>query len=225
MITHYEWLRVTKWPLWSLTRRDRAAHKMCVGYIYNREQRGGSFISLRIWYTYCVSGVALYRSDGSENTHCRHLLAFWQLCRFRIAPVFFNYTNCVVAKRKSSSGGTQGGSVMRMSFFWLAALVFACAGECWEQFPGVLFIYLTGRQSINLCGICVKTPGGSEKVFRRRRKKKCILSLMSKSLTWLGKLNCCGLDTISSGAISGSRKQGNHKSSARPWQPESLSWD
>jgi hypothetical protein len=82
-------------------------------------------------------------------------------------PVFFNCTNCVAAKWKSSSGGggIQGGTVMRMSFFWLAALVFACAGECREQFSQCAF-YLLDRPAINqfVRNMCQNT-GGSEKVF------------------------------------------------------------
>jgi hypothetical protein len=101
-------------------------------------------------------------------------------------PVFFNCTNCAVAKWKSSSsGGAQGGTVMRMSFFWLAALVFACAGECWEQLSQRAF-YLLDRLAINqfVRNMCQNT-GGSEKVLVYGAKNVFL------AYAQMGKLNCC----------------------------------
>ena len=112
--------------------------------------------------------VLRYRFERRRRKHAlqtsTRILAKVSLSHF---PVFFNCTNCAVAKWKSSSssssgGGTQGGTVMRMSFFWLAALVFACAGECREQFSQRAF-YLLDRPAINLCGICVKTPAAQKR--------------------------------------------------------------
>lgn len=176
MITHYGCVRITKWPLWSLTRRDRAQCKMCVGYIYIiRSGEARRFISLR--YTLCES-CARYTTD-SENTHCRHLLgAFWQKCRFRSAQYFLT---APIAWRPSGKG-TQAGSVMRMGFFWLAALVFACAGECRGNFAGVFFcIYLTGWQSINFLRKMRQNTKGSLKIFL---DAKNVSWPMRKSLTW-----------------------------------------
>jgi hypothetical protein len=105
-------------------------------------------------------------------------------------PVFFNCTNCAAAKWKSSSsgGGTQGGTVMRMSFFWLAALVFACAGECREQFSQRAF-YLLDRLAINqfVRNMCQNT-GGSEKVLVYGAKN---VFLAYAQIVNMGKLNCC----------------------------------
>jgi hypothetical protein len=129
--------------------------------------------------------VLRYRFERRRRKHAlqtsTRILAKVSLSHF---PVFFNCTNCAVAKWKSSSsssssgggGGTQGGTVMRMSFFWLAALVFACAGECREQFSQRAF-YLLDRPAINqfVRNMCQNT-GGSEKVLVYGAKK-CILSL------------------------------------------------
>jgi uncharacterized membrane protein YjdF len=112
-----------------------------------------------------------------------------------------------IARRPSGkAAAAQGGSVMRMSFFWLAALVFACAGECRGQFSRRAF-YLLDRPAINqfASGICVKTPAARQRFsVVDAAKSACILSLtMRQSLTRWENWTAAGYNF--GGAFSGSQ--------------------